>query len=125
MGLVKSAGVVRSYVCPLPNLRIGSQLVTRRGVTYKVLDAMVVVASNGGESPSLVVERLRDGRNAELFLTVGILANMARGAMHRPGDGERIDWTEVRRKSQLEASHALEAQQPPTLRRRRIRYNAP
>jgi hypothetical protein len=109
----------RAYVSPLPRLRIGSTLVTKKGVTFIVRDAVVVVASNGGESPSLVLERAYEGRSAEVFMTLGIFANMVRGSMHRPGLGVRIDWARARRSSQAAAFSDLESQRTPTVRRRR------
>jgi hypothetical protein len=64
-----------------------------------------MVARSGGESPSVVVERTRDGQTVELFLTVGILANLTRGATHKPGSGTRVDWAQVPRRPLIEAQH--------------------
>lgn len=108
------------YISPIPRLRIGSTLTTRRGVIFRVRDAVVVVADTGGESPSVLVERIRDGRRADLFMTVGILANMTRGAMHHPGTGARIDWTQARRSPQIEAYRLAEGQRPPMISRRSL-----
>ena len=88
----------RPFLSPIPRLRIGSTLVTRRGVVFRVRKAVVMVAKSGGESPSLVVDRIRDGQSVELFLTVGILANLTRGSTHKPGPGTRIDWAQVPRR---------------------------
>jgi hypothetical protein len=62
-----------------------------------------MVAQSGGESPSLVVDRIREGRADQLTITVGMLANCTRGATHNPGTGVRIDWAEAPRRPLIEA----------------------
>jgi len=93
-------------------------LTTRRGVEFWVREAVVMVAESGGESPSLLVERVYDGQSTEMFLTVGMLANLTRGAMHKPGSGPRIHWPRVPRRPLTGSGH-LGLQQPPRLLRRR------
>ena len=88
----------RLHRSPIPRLRIGSELITRKGVVFRVREAIVLVAENGGESPSVVVERIREGEVVELLVTVGVLANMARGATHRRGEGTLIDWSQALRR---------------------------
>jgi hypothetical protein len=104
--------------CPFPGLRIGSIMTTRRGIEFRVREAVVMVAESGGESPSVYVERIQDGQTTELFLTVGMFANLARGAMHRPGSGPRIDWSRAPRRPLTSSGH-LGLQQPPRLLLRR------
>jgi len=104
--------------CPLPRLRIGSVMTTRRGIEFRVREAVVMVAESGGESPSVFVERVQDGQTTELFLTVGMFANMTRGAKHKPGSGPRIDWSRAPRRPLTGSGH-LGLQQPPRLLRRR------
>jgi len=108
----------RPFLSPIPRLRIGSTLVTRRGVQFRVREAEVLVAPSGGESPSVVVERIRDRKKVDLFITVGILANLTRGATHNPGTGVRIDWARAPRRP-LTGGHSWVAQRPPTELRRR------
>jgi hypothetical protein len=93
----------RIHRLPLPNLRIGSELITRTRVVFKVLEAVVLVADGGGESYTVVVERTRGGQVAQLMMTVGALANMARGATFRRGRGLLIDWLKVARRRQGES----------------------
>jgi hypothetical protein len=88
----------RIYRLPLPKLRIGSELITRTGVVFKVLEAVVLVADGGGESHIVVVERIRTGQVAQLMMTVGALANLTRGATLRRGRGLLIDWAKVARR---------------------------
>jgi hypothetical protein len=109
----------RPFVSPIPRLRIGSTLVTRRGVLFQIREAVVVVAQNGGESPSLVVNRIRDGQTVELFMAVGILANLTRSATHNPGAGERIDWAQVPRRPLVGGARSAESQRPPMVSRPR------
>jgi hypothetical protein len=92
-------------------------MVTRRGVLFRVREAVVMVAASGGESPSLVVERIRDGQSVELFMTVGILANLTRGATHNPGTGVRVDWAQVPRRPLIGSQRTVEALRPPIVRR--------
>jgi hypothetical protein len=103
----------RPFLSPIPRLRIGSTLVTQRGVLFRVREAVVMVAQSGGESPSLVVDRIRDGQSVELFMTVGILANLTRGATHSPGTGVRIDWARAPRRPLING-HCSVAQRPPS-----------
>jgi len=106
----------RPYCSPLPRLRIGSSLTTRRGTVFRVREAVVLVADNGAESPSVIVERFRDGQVTEFLLTVGILANLTRGAMHRPGAGCLIDWAQALRQRQC-VVRRLVFNPPPVARR--------
>jgi hypothetical protein len=108
----------RPFGVPLPNLKFGSLLRTRRGVEFWVRDAVVLVAESGGESPCLHVERIHEGQRKEMFLTIGMLANLTRGAMHKPGSGKLIHWTEIPRRP-LSGGDQLGLQQPPRLLRRR------
>ena len=73
-------------------------MTTCKGVVFRVREAVVLVADNGGESASVVVERIRAGVVVELLVTVGVLANMARGATHRGGAGRLIDWSQAARR---------------------------
>jgi hypothetical protein len=114
---IKSPSLPRP-LCPLPRLRIGSVMTTRRGIEFWVREAVVMVAESGGESPSLLVQRIHDEQSTEMFLTVGMLANLTRGAKHKPGSGPRIDWTQVARRPLTGSGH-LGLQQPPRLLRRR------
>jgi hypothetical protein len=114
-----SAGRARPFLSPIPRLRIGSTLVTRQGVQFRVREAIVMVAQSGGESPSLVVDRIRDGQSEKLFLTVGILANRTRGAIHNPGTGVRIDWAQAPRRPLTDGPRSMEAQRPPMVCRAR------
>ena len=88
----------RPFRSPIPRLRIGSELTTCKGVVFRVREAVVLVAENGGESPAVLVERVRAGVVAELLVTIGVLANMARGATHRRGAGTLIDWSQTVRR---------------------------
>lgn len=109
----------RLFHSPIPRLRIGSTLITRRGVVFRVREAVVMVAHNGGESPSLIVDRILEGRRSvELLLTVGILANMTRGAIHRPGPGIRVDWAQAPRRPLADFGHPGAPMPPVVLRRR-------
>jgi hypothetical protein len=72
----------------------------------------------------VLIERIHDGRKAELFLTVGMLANLTRGAMHRPGSGPRIDWLQVPRRP-LTGISRLGLQPPPRLLRGRAATRRP
>jgi hypothetical protein len=99
--LGKIATPPKQVLTPLPGLRLGSVLTTRGGVQFVVREAAVMVAEGGGESPSLAVERIRSGKTTMLFLTVGMLANLTRGAMHRRGSGAVIDWATVDRRNSL------------------------
>ena len=81
-----AAGVgveARPYCSPLPRLRIGSSLTTRRGTVFRVREAMVLVADRGAESPSVFVARFRDGQVTVFLPMIGMLANPTRGATHR------------------------------------------
>ena len=108
----------RPFHSPIPRLRIGSALTTRCGIVFRVREAVVMVAQNGGESPSLIVDRILDGRSDELLLTVGILANMTRGAIHRPGPGIRVDWAQAPRRPLADFRHPGTPMPPVVLRRR-------
>lgn len=107
----------RPFLSPIPRLRIGSTLRTRRGVIFRVREAVVLVAQNGGESPSLTVERIRDGLSVEFFMTVGKLANLTRGAIHNPGTGIRIDWATTPRRELIGGPRSQGIQWPPAVRR--------
>ena len=102
----------RPFLSPIPRLQIGSTLVTRRGVRFRVREAVVMVAQSGGESPSLVVDRIHDGQCVEKFMSVGILANLTRGAIHNPGTGVRIDWAQAPRRPLVDG-HSAVAQRSP------------
>ena len=106
----------KPFLCPLPRLTIGSQFTTRRGITFIVREAIVMVAESGGESPSLLIERIQGGQRSEIFVTVGMLANLTRGARHKPGSAERVDWLQVPRQR---GSGPLGPRQPPRLLQRR------
>lgn len=95
-----SLGAARRFISPLPRLRIGSVFVTRSGIQFRVCETIVVVAPSGGESPSVWVERTKASRLDLLFMTVGMLANIVRGAAHQPGTETRIDWAQVPRATQ-------------------------
>lgn len=112
----------RPFISPIPRLRIGSTLVTRRGVRFRVREAVVMVAQSGGESPSVLVERIRGDQRVELFMTVGILANLTRGAIHNPGKGVRIDWAQAPRRPLVEGERLLENQRPPMVSRERAPF---
>jgi hypothetical protein len=110
----------RPFHSPIPRLRIGSTLVTRRGVQFRIREAVVMVAQGGGESPSLTVERIRVGQSAQvIFMSVGILANLTRSATHNPGTGIVIDWATVPRRPLIGCHRAVEARRPPMVARRR------
>jgi hypothetical protein len=47
-------------------------LTTRRGVEFWVREAVVLVAQSGGESPSLVVERIHEGQSVQLFFFIDL-----------------------------------------------------
>jgi hypothetical protein len=79
-----------------------------------------MVAQSGGESPSLIVERIRDGQTVELFITVGILGNLTRGATHNPGTGVRIDWAQAPRRPLTGSHRSAEALRPPMAWPRRL-----
>ena len=83
------------------------------GVRFRVREAVVLAAQSGGESPWLVVDRIQHGQCAQEFMSVGILANLTRGATHNPGTGARIDWAQAPRRP-LTAGHSLVAQRAPT-----------
>jgi hypothetical protein len=93
-----SESMRHTFRSPLPQLRIGSELTTRKGVVFKVCEAVVLVANNGGESHTVRIERTRDGQVAEFVMTVGALANMTRGAALRRGRGAVIDWARTVRR---------------------------
>ena len=86
-----------NIISTISRLKIGSTLVSKKGVTFKVREAVVMVGHNGGESPSLVVDRIEERSSVELFMTLGVFANMVRGSIHRPGAGEPIDWAKAKR----------------------------
>jgi hypothetical protein len=110
----------RRFLSPIPRLRIGSTFLTRGGVLFRVREAVVMVAQSGGESPSLLVERIREDRTEQIFIAVGMLANRTRGATHHPGSGVLIDWAQAPRRP-LTEGHCLVAQRLPLLPRRRPR----
>jgi hypothetical protein len=88
----------RPYFSPLPKLRIGSILRTLHGIEFHIRDVVVLVASNGGESHCVTIDRICDGEKSELLMTVGKLSNLTRGAAHKLGPGPRIDWSQAPRK---------------------------
>jgi hypothetical protein len=77
----------RPFPSPITRLRIGSELITSKSGVFRVREAFVLVAENGGESHSMVVGRVRDDQVAKLLITVGMFANMIRGATHRREQG--------------------------------------
>ena len=89
---------------PLPSLRLGSVLVSRGGVHYSVQGALVLIGERGGESMAVLVERRRELKVESFYVTLGMLANMARGAVHMRGPGPRIDWASVPRRALSEFS---------------------
>ena len=107
----------RAFYSPIPRLRIGSTLRTSRGVIFRVREAVVLVAQSGGESPSLTVERIRDGRSVDFFMTVGKLANLTRGAIHNPGTGLRIDWAQTPRRELVGVPRSQETPWPSAVTR--------
>jgi hypothetical protein len=111
-----SEHVSRSLRHPLPRLRIGSRLVTQKGVIFTVCDALVLVAENNAESLVVIVERTNGIQVTQLLLTIGKLGNMTRGAIHTPGSGTRIDWARVPRGRQCDFPR-LGFHQPLAVRR--------
>ena len=102
--MMRAMTIYRSLV---PPLRIGSQLITRKGIVFTIREAVVLVAENGGESLTVVVERVRAGQSAELLMTLGALANMTRGATFRRGRGTLIDWTRAERRRHADSGKML------------------
>ena len=66
----------------LPDPRFGSQLTARKGVIYRVIEALVMVSSKEAESPSLVVQGIVADKSSVLLVTVGIFAKHTRRAKH-------------------------------------------
>jgi len=104
------------YRSVLPRLRIGSELTTRKGMVFRIIEPLVLVAESGAESHSVIVDRTAGQKRAVLVLTVGMLANLTRGATHKPGAGPLIDWSEVARRRQVDVKRTGVHQ--PTLVRR-------
>lgn len=84
----------------IARLRVGSVLTTRKGASYRVIEPVIQVASNGSIVPALLLERTARGSSPRsVLLPVGILTNLVRhGARHRPGPGAPIDWPQVQRR---------------------------
>ena len=82
-------------------LRVGSVLTTRRGTSYRVIEPVVQVASNGSVVPALVLEKTVHGSSPQSILrSVGILTNLMRAVgRHKPGPGLAIDWPRVNRRA--------------------------
>lgn len=79
-------------------MRVGSEFTTRKGAVIRVQGLVVLVSQSGAESPSVIVERNVLGKSTVTTLTVGIFFNHVRGAMHKPGTGARVDWSQVPRR---------------------------
>jgi hypothetical protein len=75
-------------------------LITRKGIVFTALEAVVAVAKNGSESPLVIVERARGGETTQLIMTVGMLAILTRGAKLRRGNGAPINWAQAERRCQ-------------------------
>jgi len=87
----------------LTRLRIGSELRSSRGNTFRVTGAFVRVSGRGHEAPYLELEWRKDGKSPEtVVLPIGLLAHKARGSTHVRGSGGPIDWQSVPRLHQLE-----------------------
>lgn len=84
----------------IARLRVGSVLTTRKGASYRVIEPVIQVASNGCTVPALLLERTAQGGSPRsVFVSVGMLTNLMRhGARHRPGPGAPIDWPQVQRR---------------------------
>lgn len=82
----------------IARLRVGSVLTTRGGTSYRVIEPIIQVASNGGQVPSLRLEKTARGRSPQsVLMPVGILMKVMRGGgRHRPGPGAPIDWPQVK-----------------------------
>jgi len=82
-------------------LRVGSVLTTRSGTSYRVIEPVVQVASNGSVVPALMLEKTARGSSPQsVLMSVGILANLMRaGGRHKPGPGLAIDWLRVKRRA--------------------------
>ena len=89
---------VPAFRSPLPRLRVGSELITRHGAVFRIREAVILVSERGALSHSVVVERVRDGRLALYLLTIGVLANLTRGATHKPSASAVIDWERTPRR---------------------------
>ena len=86
-------------------LRVGSLLSTQKGTSYRVIEPIVHVSTNGGVVPTLVLEKsTKWGPPERVVMPVGRLVNViCRGARHKPGSGPMIDWTRAPR--QVISSH--------------------
>ena len=85
----------------IARLRIGSLLTTRSGTTYRVIEPVVQVASNGSVIHALMLEITTPGRSPRsALMPLGMLNKAMRsGGRHKPGPGAAIDWSRVERRS--------------------------
>ena len=93
----------------IARLRVGSVLTTRSGTSYRVIEPIVQVASNGSVVPALMVEITASGRAPRsVLMALGILAKvMSGGGRHRLGAGAAIDWSRVERRTMQKESTFL------------------
>ena len=93
----------------MARLRVGSVLSTRRGTSYRVIEPLMEVASNGRVVPAVVVEkRTPGGPPQRVLIPVGALTNRVRqGGRHKPGPGVAIDWTQVEQRVMTRESTVL------------------
>lgn len=82
-------------------LRVGSVLTTRSGTSYRVIEPVVEISSNGSVVPGLVVEVTASGRAPRsVLMALGMITKvMSGGGRHKPGAGAAIDWSRVERRS--------------------------
>jgi hypothetical protein len=82
-------------------LRVGSLLTTRRGATYRVMEAILQVARNGSLIPTFVVEKTVAGYAPRtVLMPVGMLGNLLRrGCRHKLGSGLAVDWSTAERRT--------------------------
>jgi len=97
----------------IAHLRVGSVLTTRSGTSYRVIEPVVQVASNGSVAPALVLEKTGHGCSPQsVFMSVGILTNLMRaGGRHKPGPGLAIDWPRVNRRAMTKETIFLRRRQ--------------
>lgn len=104
---------MREVTNPLvARLRVGSVLTTRSGTSYRVIEPVVQVASNGSVVPGLVVQMTQPGRSPRsVLMALGILGRIMRsGGRHKPGTGATIDWSRVERREMMRQSTFLRGQ---------------
>jgi len=97
----------------IAHLRVGSVLITRSGTSYRVIEPVMQVASNGCVVPALVLEKTGHGCSPQsVLMTVGILTNLMRaGGRHKPGPGLAIDWPRVKRRAMTRETTFLRRRQ--------------